>query len=112
MPSNQWERIESISLTAADLPLEEQTAFLTDACAGDEQLRLEVQSLLASDRKSGEKITRAVEDEAQSLFGLPSIIGTRLGSYRVVREIGRGGMGAVYLAVRDDDQYRKSVAIK
>ncbi len=112
MPSHPWDRIERIFLDAADLPHREQEAFLDQACGDDLELRREVESLLSSDQKSGEKITRAVEDEAQSLFGLSPIIGTRLGSYRVVREIGRGGMGAVYLAVRDDDQYRKSVAIK
>lgn len=112
MPSHTWEQIESIFLEAADLPRPEQAAFLDRTCSGDQELRREVQSLLDSDRKSGEKITRAVEDEAQSLFGLSPIIGSRLGSYRVVREIGRGGMGAVYLAVRDDDQFQKNVAIK
>lgn len=112
MPSNHWEQIENIFLAVADLPREEQAAFLDNACRDDNRLRQEVQSLLDSDRKSGEKITRAVEDEAQSLFGLSPIIGSRLGSYRVIREIGRGGMGAVYLATRDDDQFQKKVAIK
>jgi eukaryotic-like serine/threonine-protein kinase len=112
MPSKQWEQIESIFLTAADLPPTEQQAFLDQACRGDDPLRREVESLLASDRKGGEKITRAVEHEAESLFGLSSIVGSRLGPWRVVREIGRGGMGAVYLATRDDDQFRKLVAIK
>jgi tetratricopeptide (TPR) repeat protein len=42
----------------------------------------------------------------------PSFAGARLGAYRVVREIGRGGMGSVYLAERDDDQFHKLVAIK
>jgi tetratricopeptide (TPR) repeat protein len=112
MPSHSWEQIENIFLQAADLPRQQQDHFLDQACNGDVDLRREVQSLLDSDRKSGEKITRAVEDEAQSLFGLSPIIGSRLGAYRVVREIGRGGMGAVYLAVRDDDQFQKKVAIK
>jgi eukaryotic-like serine/threonine-protein kinase len=112
MPSHTWEQIENLFLQAADLSRQEQKAFLDQVCGGDEDLRREIESLLHSDRKSGEKITRAVEDEAQSLFGLSPIIGSRLGSYRVVREIGRGGMGAVYLAVRDDDQFQKNVAIK
>ena len=112
MSSPIWEQIEQIFLTAADLPREQQASFLDEACHGDAGLRKEVQSLLDSDRKSGEKITRAVEDEAQSLFGLSPIVGSRLGAWRVIREIGRGGMGAVYLAVRDDAQFRKNVAIK
>ena len=97
-----WEQIETIFLSAADLPSEQQIKFLDNACHGDPALRREVESLLHSDRKSGEKITRAVEDEAQSLFGLSPIVGSRLGPWRVVREIGRGGMGAVYLAERDE----------
>jgi non-specific serine/threonine protein kinase/serine/threonine-protein kinase len=44
--------------------------------------------------------------------GTETYVGTRIGPYAVVREIGRGGMGAVYLAVRDDDEYQKAVAIK
>jgi eukaryotic-like serine/threonine-protein kinase len=112
MPSKQWEQIEAIFLTAADLPRAEQQDFLDHACRGDDELRREVESLLDSDRKSGEKITRAVENEAESLFGLSPIIGSRLGAWRVIRELGRGGMGAVYLAARDDDQFHKNVAIK
>jgi tetratricopeptide (TPR) repeat protein len=46
------------------------------------------------------------------MFDGRGLIGGRLGAYRIVQEIGRGGMGAVYLATRDDDQYRKQVAIK
>ncbi len=112
MPSKQWEQIETIFLTAAELPRVDQQAFLEEACRGNEELRREIESLLDSDRKSGEKIARAVENEAEALFGLSPIIGSRLGSYRVIREIGRGGMGAVYLATRDDDQFHKNVAIK
>jgi tetratricopeptide (TPR) repeat protein len=112
MPSHTWEQIENLFVQASELPRQEQAAFLDHACANIDDLRKEVESLLASDRKSGEKITRAVEDEAQSLFGLSSMIGSRLGSYRVIREIGRGGMGAVYLATRDDDEFQKKVAIK
>jgi tetratricopeptide (TPR) repeat protein len=110
--SKRWEQIESIFLAAVDLPRAEQRAFLEDACRGDDALRREVESLLESDRKSGEKITRAVENEAESLFGLRPIIGTRLGAWRVLSELGRGGMGAVYLATRDDDRFHKNVAIK
>ena len=112
MSSPTWEQIETIFLSAVDLPAGEQASFLDQVCHGNGDLRREVESLLDSDRRSGEKITRAVEDEAQSLFGLSPIVGSRLGSWRVVREIGRGGMGAVYLATRDDDQFQKQVAIK
>jgi len=107
-----WEKIENIFLTAADLPLGERKTFLDEACRGNEPLRREVESLLTSDSKNGEKIARAVEDEAEALFGLSPIVGSRLGAYQVIREIGRGGMGAVYLATRADDRFHKNVAIK
>src|SRR5262249_40010969 len=42
----------------------------------------------------------------------PSLAGIRLGAYRLIEELGRGGMGSVYLAERDDDQFRKQVAVK
>src|SRR5208337_1295493 len=67
---------------------------------------------LASDSREGASILAAVEAEAQSLFGAETVLDTRLGPYRVLRELGRGGMGTVYLAARDDHQYEKLVAIK
>ena len=117
MTGDNWERVEALFLVAADLPSEEQARFLDEACNGDSALRAELESLLVSDRKNGEAISRAVGAEAALLFssdeaGREPLAGDRLGAYRVVREIGRGGMGAVYLATRDDDQYRKQVAIK
>jgi len=78
---------------------EQRAAFLAKACAGDESLRREVESLLVS------------HDEARSIFEMPapaiagellgdrlpdSAVGERIGPYEVVREIGRGGMGAPF----------------
>ena len=111
MRVHDWDRVEGLFLSAADLPPREQEQFLEHACSGDTELRQEVESLLRSDRKSGAGISAAVEREAALLIDSP-FPGERLGAYRVLREIGRGGMGAVYLAARDDDQYRKHVAIK
>jgi serine/threonine protein kinase len=112
MEINNWDRVQHLFLSAADLAPGEQARFIDFACAGDTALRAEVESLLASDRKNGAAISAAVEVEAALLFDSPTLKGERLGAYRLVREIGRGGMGAVYLAIRDDDQYRKQVAIK
>jgi len=111
MRVHDWDRVEGLFLSAADLPPREQEQFLEHACSGDTELRQEVESLLRSDLKSGAGISAAVEREAALLIDSP-FPGERLGAYRVLREIGRGGMGAVYLAARDDDQYRKHVAIK
>ena len=112
MQQDRWEDIQRLFLHAADLPPEEVPGFLDHSCGGDPGLRDEVESLLLADREPLEKISAAVEGEATHLVDGEILLGERLGDYRVVRQIGRGGMGSVFLAIRDDDQYRKQVAIK
>jgi serine/threonine protein kinase len=107
-----WQRIEALFLESVDLPAEEQVRFLEKSCAGDQALLIDVKSLIAADSGSGVVIEAAVQQEAELFFEMKTLVGERLGSYRVVREIGRGGMGAVYLATRTDDEYRNEVAIK
>jgi tetratricopeptide (TPR) repeat protein len=109
---HDWERAESLFLAAADLPLAERNAFLDTECGADRDLRAEIEELLEADTRQGEDILAAIEGHAQSLFAPESVAGTRFGSYRLIREIGRGGMSTVYLAVRDDEQFEKQVAIK
>ena len=72
----------------------------------------ELQSLLAADQQTDVSIEIVVQDNAAGFFDSQTLIGERLGIYRIVREIGRGGMGTVYLAVRDDQEYLKEVALK
>src|SRR3984957_586938 len=112
MPLENWERVQELFFAAADLPHDEQARFLAEHCGSDPVLLLEVKSLLAADPKMGAKVFAAIETEAQSFVDIPTPIGSRLGAYRVVREIGRGGMGTVFLGIRDDEQYHKQVAIK
>jgi tetratricopeptide (TPR) repeat protein/predicted Ser/Thr protein kinase len=106
-----WHNVQDLFHAAADLPPGQQRIFLDNSCAARPEIRREVESLLASDRKGDGPITAAVEGAAQALMGADPIIGSRVGHWRVVREIGRGGMGAVYLAVRDDD-FRQQAALK
>src|SRR5205823_8157043 len=83
-------------------------------------LRKEVESLLTSYYRDEEflqspafKLSAAeLANQALGQDEEASAVGKRVGTYRLVREIGRGGMGAVYLAVRDDGQYEQQVAIK
>ncbi len=112
MSGENWDRIQELFLEVADVRPENRARFLDAACGGDEQLRREVESLLAFDGDDERNITAAVEGAAQSLLGAETMIGRRLGAYRVLREIGHGGMSTVYLATRADDQFRKQVAIK
>src|ERR1700690_666469 len=100
MPDN-WERVREIFFAGADLPSAEQQRFLEGACRDNPDLRREVDSLLAADRTHSHDIDLAVEAAAQQVLGADPVIGARFGPWRVGREIGRGGMGIVYLVVRD-----------
>jgi serine/threonine protein kinase len=94
---------------------------LDHACADDPELRSDVEALLASDDEHGvEFLAAPVADLAAARFTDPTsspasvefLAGRRVGPYEILREIGHGGMGAVYLANRADGQFRKRVAIK
>src|SRR5437660_2059732 len=94
----------------------DRPAFLSRACAGDELLRNEVQSLLAAhEGAEGFLESAAVTEAAAGLFEqdlASQWIGRRIGPYQVVAELGRGGMGQVFRARRADGQYQTEVAIK
>lgn len=106
------QRVEAIFLEALDLTPPERDGFLRFSCRDDADMLLEIESLLAADTDSEALIESAVQEAAASLFTTQDLTGERLGLYRIIREVGRGGMGSVYLAVRDDAEYRKDVAIK
>ena len=115
MPDDRWHRIEDLFHRAADLAPGERERFLDSECAGDPELREEVQSLLAADVGSEGVLEVAVAEAAEQLSAevdgdaLP--IGKRIGAYSIVGLIGKGGMGAVYRAVRDGE-FRMEVALK
>jgi protein kinase/serine/threonine-protein kinase len=95
----------------------ERTAFIRDSCADDTTLRAEAESMLAEAEGLLDPATDPFEQcAANAVVTLrrdePSQVGKRMGAYRVLREIGRGGMGSVYLAERADGQFQKRVAIK
>jgi len=113
LPADRWTQIESLFLSAAGLPPDQREAFLESHCQSDEQLREEVLSLLRYDSSSGEStVVEAFHAGAASVCGEGDAAGRMLGPYRIEREIGRGGMAVVYLAVRADGEFQKRVAIK
>jgi serine/threonine protein kinase len=125
MDATRLARAQSIFEDLAGVPAAERGAALAERCGGDSPLRELVDELLANhDRGLGGFIRSPVRDMAGEAVETATVwpaasedgeVGTmpaRLGAYRVVREIERGGMGIVYLAVREDDQFRRTVAIK
>ena len=112
MNPQQWEVVGQLFEQAIALPGGERTAFLDRHCAADDELKREVSSLLASHRQAAGGFVQERIQRAASVFLEATAHPPRVGPYRLMRELGRGGMGTVFLAERDDDQYRANVAIK
>jgi len=113
MDSTRWSRIQSVFHGAADLPKSEQRGYLESACAGDESLMTEVLALLGEDAEATSLLERNVADVANEVFDddlSRSLPFKEFGPYRIIRGLGEGGMGVVYLAERTD--LRTMVAIK
>ena len=114
MNAERWQAIGELFEQALPLPAGERTALLESACGVDQELRREVVSLLASHNAGGGFLQHRIE-KALASFHDTSVAGTqpvRVGPYRLIRELGRGGMGTVFLAERDDDEYYAQVAVK
>ena len=108
-------RIRALFLEVLSASPEDRPGLLEEACEGDQGLRREVERLLEAETDAEDflgDLARRARTPFVGFAGEKGLEGRRLGAYRVLRELGRGGMGAVYLAERADMRYEKRVAIK
>ena len=103
--------LEGLFEQTVGLAATEREQFLAEHCS-DPNLRRELELLLAHDQGAETFLQRAVSEEASALQTFVLTPGQRLGPYRVLSIIGRGGMGLVYLAERADGKFEQRVAIK
>ena len=97
----RWRRVQELFHGAVELPLHAQHAFLESSSGGDANLVAEVEALLLEDRTPDSFLDRALPEVAGHLLS-PDGPGGRVGPYRVIRLLGEGGMGVVYLVERED----------
>jgi eukaryotic-like serine/threonine-protein kinase len=125
MPSSftpeEWARIEAILDDVLELEPGARAHALERACGGDAQLRAHLDSLVAADESAATFLETPAAEYAAGLVVAASERdagatqdqpGDRIGPYRIIREIGRGGMGRVLLADRADGQFEQQVALK
>ncbi|MBA8888593.1 serine/threonine-protein kinase [Dokdonella fugitiva] len=118
MDRQAWERVRALFERALEWPADARARFLDEACADDATLRREVEAMLRADADAAATgLAAATPEFAEALAGTreregDAWIGRRVGVWRLLRELGRGGMGTVYLAERDDGEYVQQAAVK
>ncbi|MEQ1581248.1 MAG: tetratricopeptide repeat protein [Steroidobacteraceae bacterium] len=113
--AERWQHLQRVFAEATDLPKDQQERFVKETCGGDEGLIGEVLAMLQCDAEpSNGPLTNALDAaiDATTTDRRQALIGTVVGSYRLVSVLGHGGAGSVYLAERSDRQYSAQVAVK
>ncbi len=125
----RWQRVKELLDETLDLSAAARRAFLEESCDGDQLLVRQVESLIEEEERAGDFLETPIfalggdggnggdgaghdnaNAERNDAAGDDAV--RRIGPYRLIRRLGKGGMGTVYLARRDDDEYQSEVAIK
>jgi serine/threonine protein kinase len=112
--TERWQQIKAVLSAALEVAPAERTSYLDEACAGDSTLRVEIENLLVYEDDPGTALLEgpAIALTPQGESECAERVRRRVGPYEIIEQIGAGGMGEVYRAIRADDQYCKEVAIK
>lgn len=112
MNPERWQRLEELFHAALERPGGERAVFLDEACGGDGELRAELDRLLQAEARADAFVGSTAGGLGRMAAAAVLPHPDHIGAYRIVRELGRGGMGAVYLGERADAQFDMRVAIK
>ncbi len=107
-----FNRLDALFHAALEIPAEQRGQFLDQACGDDEAMRRRLRSMLAQDARHDDRLAAAVQAGQRQFGPAPESMPDRIGPFRLLRRLGRGGMGTVYLGERDDSDFRQRVAIK
>src|SRR5437867_3878789 len=109
--SETQDNLEAIFDAALELPVEERPAYLTQACAGNEALRRQVERLLRNLSRAGHFLTQGEQVASEPASAVLEKPGYRIGRYKLLQQIGEGGCGVVYMA-EQEEPVRRRVALK
>ncbi|NKB90323.1 MAG: tetratricopeptide repeat protein [Acidobacteria bacterium] len=115
MSQDRWSQVKALFQQALERDGAERSEFIRGVTGDDTTLRYELESLLSSHDEAGTFLSNppgAAAAEVLQLDDDAPLTGKRVGPYRVLRRVGRGGTGSVYLAVRDDEEFQQRVALK